>query len=338
MIKVIIVDDDYSVRYGLANNIKWDKLGAEVILLASNGMEALKKLEETEADLIISDIKMPEMDGLELFRAIKAKGINVNFMLLSAYAEFEYAQEALLLGACEYIIKPINREKLRRIEKLVYRLSSEKRISENIMKSLCDAEFKENFVSAVISRDDKVIEKIIYIDEDFANLLLYKEYCTCLVNILDDSVIDKSNTLILLYAAASVKECYKLMIDMISKKTWDVADSKKTRLVESIIRYVNENYGDSNLNVQGIANHFNLSMKYVSAIFISENGGTLSDLITTCRITKAAELLMNTNFTIQEIALKVGYEDVRYFRRVFNKRMGINPTQCRNMAQQTEEE
>jgi two-component system response regulator YesN len=104
MRQILIVDDEYIVRLGLKTIIDWPEHGW-TINEAANGREALEIFEQKGADVILTDIKMPVMDGLELIRAVREKDKNVKIIILSHYDEFAYAQEAMSLGAFRYILK-----------------------------------------------------------------------------------------------------------------------------------------------------------------------------------------------------------------------------------------
>ncbi|MDR2738516.1 MAG: response regulator [Treponema sp.] len=105
MKRILIVDDEYLVRLGLKTIIDWPEYGYVVAGEASNGKEALELFDSAGADVILTDIKMPVMDGLELTRAVKEKNKSVTIIILSHYDEFSYAQEAINLGAFRYILK-----------------------------------------------------------------------------------------------------------------------------------------------------------------------------------------------------------------------------------------
>jgi two-component system response regulator YesN len=105
MKRILIVDDEYLVRLGLKTIIDWPEYGYVIAGEAANGREALELFDRTSADVILTDIKMPVMDGLELTRAVKEKNKNVKIIILSHYDEFSYAQEAINLGAFRYILK-----------------------------------------------------------------------------------------------------------------------------------------------------------------------------------------------------------------------------------------
>jgi len=107
MYKIIIVDDELEVREGIKETIDWKHHGFELIGDFKDGREAIAAMEHLKPDLVLSDICMPFMDGLELTREIKERFTNVKVMIITGYDEFEYARAALRLNADDFILKPI---------------------------------------------------------------------------------------------------------------------------------------------------------------------------------------------------------------------------------------
>lgn len=113
MIKVMIVDDEPYIRQGLRILINWKHHGFEVCKEAANGWEAVKIMENNEIDLVITDIKMPEMGGLELIEYTrKYISKDIRFIILSGFYEFEYAKKAIKYDVADYILKPVKKEEL----------------------------------------------------------------------------------------------------------------------------------------------------------------------------------------------------------------------------------
>lgn len=106
MIKVLIVDDEKYVRMGIKGDTDWSLIGCEVVGEASNGEEALEVAEATRPDLVISDIRMPKMDGIKLAEKLLDKYPDTKIIFLTAYSEFEYARQAVRLGVSDYLLKP----------------------------------------------------------------------------------------------------------------------------------------------------------------------------------------------------------------------------------------
>ena len=104
---IILADDEQQILYGMKNGIDWESLGFSVVGTAQNGKEALELIEEHHPDLLISDIKMPFMDGLELSKTIHENYINTKIILFSGWDDFEYARTAISYGVSQYIMKPL---------------------------------------------------------------------------------------------------------------------------------------------------------------------------------------------------------------------------------------
>lgn len=109
MFKVVIVDDELYARQGLKQFTDWNKYGFEIVAEAANGEEALQVIEHTMPDLVVTDIRMPVLDGLELIRTVQErKKAEPKFIIVSGYGDFTYAQKAVRFGVKDFILKPID--------------------------------------------------------------------------------------------------------------------------------------------------------------------------------------------------------------------------------------
>lgn len=107
MIKLMVVDDEHWIREGLKRTIDWSSHGIQFIGDAEDGCKALELIEAHVPEIIISDIKMPTMDGMDLMEEIKKRGIDAKVIFISGFSDFAYAQKAVKLGAFDYILKPV---------------------------------------------------------------------------------------------------------------------------------------------------------------------------------------------------------------------------------------
>lgn len=114
MKKVMIVEDEELILQGIRNILDWEALGLDVVHMAHDGTEALQMWEKEPVHIVVTDISMPEMDGLTLLRKIREKEEQVCFIILTGYDEFNYAREEIRLGVENYILKPVNEEELER--------------------------------------------------------------------------------------------------------------------------------------------------------------------------------------------------------------------------------
>ena len=110
--RIILVDDEEEVRKSIIRKIKWEENGFLVAGDAENGEDALEKIELLEPDLILTDIRMPYMDGLTLAERVRQKYPSMKIVIFSGYDDFEYAKQAIKLNVTEYILKPVNVEEL----------------------------------------------------------------------------------------------------------------------------------------------------------------------------------------------------------------------------------
>lgn len=113
--RVLLVDDEEEIRAGISRKIEWDRLGFGLVGEAGNGREALEMAEQLLPDVVLTDIKMPFMDGLELCRCLQKKLPAAKVIIFSGFDEFEYARQAVGMNVCEYILKPINAGELNEI-------------------------------------------------------------------------------------------------------------------------------------------------------------------------------------------------------------------------------
>ncbi|MCI9411009.1 MAG: response regulator [Eubacterium sp.] len=120
--KVFLVEDEIIMREGIRNNIDWEKEGFEFVGEASDGELAYPLIQDSKPDILITDIRMPFMDGLELSRRVKEEMPDIKIIILSGYDEFEYAREGIRIGITEYLLKPIDGNKLLEAVKRVAQL------------------------------------------------------------------------------------------------------------------------------------------------------------------------------------------------------------------------
>lgn len=282
MLNVIIADDNHDVRKVLTTIIKWEDINAEVVFSAEDGAAVIDYLKEHEVDLIITDILMPNVTGIELAKHVYSERYGIIVLLLSAYSDAEYVREALKYDVREYFLKPLNRKTLDRITEIARELSQEKERRILHEQKLYDDDYIGTVKDALqrgLSLRDFILEKIG-----------------------ESEVLE------------SVEE---------------TTEDFNSEWMEQVLSYIEANYGDFNVSVNGIASHLNLSAPYVSATFKKRMGCNLSTFITMFRMKKATELLVMSQYDIQKISSMVGYENVTSFNRNFKKCFGISPGQFR---------
>ena len=124
MLKVVVVEDEELVHKGIVLTVDWAGAGCAVVGEAANGEEGLEVIRRYRPDLIVTDIRMPKLDGIEMLRRLREEGNRAHVVFLTAYSDFSYAQSALKLGAADYLLKPFHdvelEETIARIRNPIY--------------------------------------------------------------------------------------------------------------------------------------------------------------------------------------------------------------------------
>ncbi|MBB3699849.1 response regulator [Flammeovirga yaeyamensis] len=225
------------------------------ILKAENGVEAYKLLEENPVDLIISDVMMPEMDGMEFTKKVKEHPDyqNIPILLLTANATTDSELDGLKLGANDYIRKPFN---------------------------------------------SKVIK------EKVKNILAYKEQLIAFYNEQLQPIIKQE----------------ELVAEKPKKLTLD------EKFIKKAVDYIEEHIDSDELNVESLASHMCMSQSTLYRKIKTLTDSTIVAFIRSVRLKKGAQLLLEEEYSVREIAERVGINDIRYFKREFEKQYGSSPT------------
>lgn len=142
MYKVLLVDDEYMIVRGLQKLIPWEEPGFEIVGTAGNGQEALEFVKRQKVDIVITDVTMPILSGIDFLKQSQKESIFFRFIVLSGYQEFEYVKESIQMGAENYLIKPINKEELmetlkkciKEFEEEKLKMQGEKFLFEHLLK------------------------------------------------------------------------------------------------------------------------------------------------------------------------------------------------------------
>lgn len=250
MYRVFLADDEPWSLEVLKNVIDWTEQGFVISGEADDGELALKRILNLKPDLVVSDIRMPGLDGLELLEEIRNRKLDTQVLLISGYTDFEYARQALLYGCMGYLVKPVDEKELLKYLQKVKELLKEKKEAEK--------------------KDEEV-------GKDGGGRQGYQ------------------------------------------------SDKKQAHM---IVDYIRENYRE-NLTLQVLAEKFNMSESYISSLIKKKTNKNFGEHLMEARIREAQRLLRETNDSIEEIAVQVGYPDYFYFSKVYKRATGISPAAYR---------
>lgn len=248
---VCFVDDEPYVLQGLAVALNWEDMGFRVAGCFDDSVAALKSIVAEKPDLVIIDIRMPEMGGLECIRRAAQRGADSLFLVLSGHADFEYARESLVLNVVDYLLKPLDKGMLA------------------------------------------------------AGVLRARE------------MLDEKHRLRGLLEKADNGDAPQ-----------EIPPSRHSGTFAEVLGYVDTHF-QQDLPLVEVAAQFHINPNYLSSLFKKSCGCGFLEYITTLRMRRASQLLLQTDMPIKEIAIESKYSDYSSFVKAFKKHMGVPPARYR---------
>ncbi|MGD8400730.1 MAG: response regulator [Bacillota bacterium] len=364
MYRVMLVDDSEVGLRAIKRLTVWReapnfKIGGE----AGNGYEALQKLTETPVDLVITDIRMPKVNGLELLEKIVKRGLAKVVVLLSEYQEFSYARQGIVSGAFDYLAKPVNEADLKKLLQRVSGYLGEKAAQEEYLRQM-ETQLAEKASSFYPEFEVKILAEYAARGNLHAEIL-----ARSLVQILHGTFDRMKVSFILQRAIAQIISIVEkqhpwagFFINLQLLRRLDFAGSKNPEqledslidlvrelavkiprlylkegsnpIVKQACRYVLENV-DTDLTTKSLAEALFLHRSYLSEVFKQQTGRCLGEYITMVKLERAKKLIKDGQLLSYQIAGKLGYKDVEYFSRIFKKYTGMPPSRYRNYSVST---
>ena len=335
MWKILIVDDEVLVRQSMKMIILRKFPGLVEILEARNGKEAVEMYEEHFPDLIILDIKMPVMDGLEAASLILDGTRDPAVVFLTAYADFAFAQRAVKLGVKDYILKPPKPDE---VVEVIQRSLQENHLSyeANLKKVLHTLnqqivlgdyqKAREAFLQYCrLAHEDRESERS-HLRSLFMSLIEKVHELDLPMEGMDLEGFEASFYQRNKMASTQYTEgVLQAIFDWIIEKKISCFDTE----IEFAVNYINRYYKE-NPSLQQVADYMNLSAHYMSKLFKRETGENFSTYLTRCRMEEAKDRIKYTDENLIAIAYELGFNEPNYFSRVFKKIEGITPSQYRN--------
>ena len=360
MLKVLIVDDMDIIRREIKRLKVWgERTGFVISAEAQNGQVALEVLEATPIDLVITDIKMPKVDGLELLQKIVAKNLCPCVVLLSDYTEFTYARQGLILGAFDYMSKPVDEEEfvklLQRAKEFIFEKNKQQDRVRNLEQTLVEKMevfFPKTDVNQIIELigdgDAKCLDIAMrLVDISGANLdynlfkvesvlksVLFKITKTLFENKkwleqFIDSNLFKSVIFLQCEDIGAMRELFVNRIEIICTLIDLLQCGKRGNDIVSQVSDCALASADWDLSLKSIAEKLFMNKTYVSEAFKQKTGIPLVEYLTRVKMEKAKKLLIDGNLKTYEIGDKLGYKDIEYFSKIFKKYTGVPPMEFR---------
>lgn len=334
MYRVIVVDDELVIRSGITNFINSEIEDFEVIHNFCDGTEAVDFLKTNDVDLVVSDIKMPHISGIELAKYIFENKPSVKVILLSGYREFEYARSAIQYGVKYYILKPTDfaefkdvlvkmkteLEQMKSRKDQVLFMDKIKLLYSNILSNK-KIEAQDILLSVFEDVKDNPVSKINQYFYDLYEIIFDKFNLYLKIQLNADKF--NLNQLLTLEDVNEIKLCALEILEKIFHLLLVEEEAPNVFLLQDIKDYVQEHLQED-ISLQDVADKMFFSTVYFSRFFKKQTGETFSNYLLRVRMEQAVRLLQK-NKKVTEISEACGYHDPSYFTRIFKEYYNYTP-------------
>ena len=360
---VVIIDDEPWTREVVKHLGHWKELGLTIIGEASDGDLGLEMVRELRPDIILTDVRMPYLNGIDLVRTLRAENNKSQVIFFSGYDDSSYIRSALRLGASDYLLKPIKPNELNeRLKTCVEAIKTNKAEKNDANAVITEA---PGFINAswakpfyLLCRDLQlalqageinIVEKKLgeirtlltqnegEMPHSSALIQVYYAIMGILQRYISDSgygvdeVFGKSNTAFVFGRDSTSAELFRYAQELLGIAVVRVSDltrnSSKLNL-DTVREFVKESY-TRGITLEETAAHFFVTKEYLSKVFKMKFGEGFTEYVTKLRMERALRLMSEYDIAIKDIGPAVGYFDTAHFYRVFKKHFGFTPGQMR---------
>ena len=360
----IIVDDEHLIRSSLSKKV--NELGSILVAgTAENGVKCLQWLDAWHADVCITDVRMPHMDGLELLKNINEKYPWMTSIVISSYEEFTYVRASMQLNAVDYVLKPIDRNALEEainnavsklevrrrhaamsivLKKLPYH---EKQLQQWVeMVQTLQVEQMHIIIIDTLTMFEQWAESDYYLLGDIAVvwIQLILERITKEKNLFKIPQLQLEGIEMQPIAVHQRRFIFRLIavgyLEHGVKQIFEVTRAMKSQAlhpsVERAKQYLQEHYAEK-INLQEVADAVAMSKTYLANLFKQETGVTIWSYLVEVRMKHARNMLLTSNLKSYEIANMVGYENSIHFAKLFKEQYGLNPAEYKKRLKEKED-
>lgn len=290
MYRVVIIEDETTVRRGIVLTIDWFSLGCMIVGEAANGEEGMDLVLRLSPDIVVTDVKMPKMDGVEMITKLRQAGCRSRFIILTAHSDFKYAQSALRLGVSDYLLKPLKDGDLEEAVGTLVRTASGPGAGMTAGAGVgpgagmaAGAGFGPGggmTAGAGFGPGGRMAAGVVS------------------------------------GPGADAFPIYGFQTDRSAQNSY----------VEGAIRFIRHHYQED-ISISTVAHELEISEGYLSRMFKKETSYTFTNYLIYYRLRLAMELLMDCRVKVYEVADQVGYSDTAYFSAQFKKIVGLSPSE-----------
>lgn len=321
---LLLVEDEDIIRRGFLVTIQKLELRFDLILEARDGEEGLRLFENYHPDIVITDIRMPLMDGLTFIQKSREISHESRFIVLSGYNDFEYARTALRYEVRDYLLKPSSKAEicdvLLRVMEEIQKAETE---SSALKERLDDYDLRLNQFHQLLL-GDILLGK--YADAEIAPLLSHHAI----------SLPEQGEGFMI---CRGLEALYGFLLSSLMQYRNAVTGKRNTAAIESVhspidraIAYIDQNYYKE-LDLALLSQLVSMNSSYFSSQFKKKTGLSFSTYLQNVRLEKAKNMLLHSDQKLHEISAAIGIGNVKYFCRLFKNYTGVTPTEYKRQFQ-----
>jgi two-component system, response regulator YesN len=346
MYPVIIVDDEYMIKLTLRKLIDASSLPFQVVGEAEDGQAAMAAIEQSKPALVITDIRMPVMGGLELVEVARERNLRTEFIIISGHDDFAYAMSALRNGVMDYLLKPLKPDQLEEtLQRVLDRFQTEEQAKLDRSEWLWYSKKKaEPLVKhLLLLNETEVVNAIGEIHKDLTgkieNEALLKQVYLDLLTFIEGEMehqLNPTHRRLELMDWAAFSDQHDSICDAVKARVLNLMeDIRLTRNwvshqnLKQASAYIKNHFAKESLSLQEVADISGMSPSYFSRSFKENFGISFIHFLTKLRMEQAKAMLADPHCKTYEIAYAVGYSDYPHFTKAFKKYWGLSPSEAK---------
>ena len=358
MRKVVIIDDEPWTRGVILRLGQWEQLGLAVVGEAADGEVGLELIHKLLPDIIITDVRMPRLGGIELVQRLRAENYNVPILIVSGYDDFAYVRSALKLGVTDYLLKPVKAQELHQQLLRCIEALDRQEISKPVMQA---GFFADGWVDrygsirrqleaalqvgncGIISQQFGELQAVLLAHEGekpampvmigvYYSMLYPLQLYIDSVGLAKGDALGASEPVFVFSRENTVGELVHFLETLYLGTVRAVEQHRQSRLrldIEAVCKYVQKNY-TTGLTLERTADAFHVTKEYLSKAFKAHRGEGFTEYVTSLRMERAYELITRYRAPIKEAGAMVGYYDLAHFYKTFKKYYGKTPGEIRD--------
>lgn len=328
----VMIDDEIWALRGLKGIINWEEYHIHILGTYTDSRKALQDILTLQPDIVFTDIRMPDIDGVELIKKLTEYKLSTKVIIVTAYEDFEIARMALRNNVIDYLIKPLDRQEVKNTAMQLYKtLSAQKTKSFSLSdydlsdKSVQSLPNVSKYLQSLLTSEMYVVLSEVALSGEHMTSIYIKGFphaylCQQLPNITS---VPKDSRI----GISRVIRSFDTLSEQIKEAKMSFFGSflfSSNELTSNIQKYIYENLSQK-LSIEDIAGHFYLSKSYIYELFRNHTDTSAINFVRNIRLANAAHLLLTQRASIQEIASQVGFEEQGYFSRQFKNKYGCTP-------------